>query len=88
MGILAIELANGIPPYVAKHKKGALEKIVKRAPPKVNKKWSIEFQDFVSRCLIKIPMKRTSIDELLKHGFLADADQHKEEHAALIVKVK
>ena len=51
LGIFAIELAHGDPPYIDVEPTRALFNIVQQEPPRLSSKMSFEFQDFVSRCL-------------------------------------
>jgi serine/threonine protein kinase len=44
--------------------------------PPINKRWSEEFQNFVSSCLTKNPDLRPSATELLNDVFLKDADNY------------
>lgn len=36
--------------------------------------FSSEFNDFLSKCLVKNPLLRANATELLKHSFIANAD--------------
>ena len=74
LGIFAIELAQGEPPYITEHHTRVLYNIVQKDPPPIDAKWSAEFQDFVRKCLDKNPAKRWSGEKLLEHPFLAGAD--------------
>jgi serine/threonine protein kinase len=73
LGITAIELATGKPPYHNLHPMQALFIIPSRAPPKIpsSEEYSEKFHDFLSCCLQKDPKNRKSSDELLLHPFLA-----------------
>ena len=72
MGITLIEFAQMEPPNHEMSPMRVLLKIQKSDPPKLEQpsKWSKEFNDFVSTCLIKDPKKRPTCDELLKHQFI------------------
>ncbi|KAJ3665518.1 hypothetical protein Zmor_001010 [Zophobas morio] len=72
MGITLIEFAQMEPPNHEMSPMRVLLKIQKSDPPKLEQpsKWSKEFNDFVSTCLIKDPQKRPTCDELLKHQFI------------------
>jgi len=52
----------------------ALFQIPYRTPPTLGdpSKWSAEFEDFVSKCLVKKPKDRWSVDKLLEHPWLQD----------------
>ncbi|RZB41606.1 STE20-like serine/threonine-protein kinase [Asbolus verrucosus] len=72
MGITLIEFAQMEPPNHEMSPMRVLLKIQKSDPPKLEQpsKWSKDFNDFVSTCLIKDPQKRPNCDELLKHQFI------------------
>ncbi|KAJ3104076.1 Serine/threonine-protein kinase 4 [Phlyctochytrium planicorne] len=77
IGITAIELAEGKPPYLDVHPNQAVEMILKaeRAETILKRpdRWSREFQQFIWDCLSKDPASRPSCKQLLKHPFLARA---------------
>jgi serine/threonine protein kinase len=72
LGITAIEMAELLPPYSEIHPMRALFQIPKNPAPKLQDitKWTPEFQDFVQRCLVKLPKERASVKELLEHPFI------------------
>lgn len=78
LGIFAIELAQGEPPYISEHPTRVLYNIVQKNPPPISKKWSADFQNFIDRCLDKNPENRWSAEMLLEHPFLLGADQFRE----------
>jgi len=74
LGITAIEMAMGAPPYSHLPPYPAMLKITQQAPPTVPESlFSTEFRDFIHHCLIKDVTKRPRINELLKHPFLQNA---------------
>jgi len=75
LGITAIELAEGKPPYSNIHPMRAIFMIPSRPPPKLTDpdKWSSEFNEFVAKCLIKNPEQRPTSTDMLKHSFIAKA---------------
>lgn len=75
VGITALEMAEGKPPYADIHPMRAIFMIPTRPPPvfKEPDQWSHEFQDFVAKCLVKNPEERSSATVLLKHPFIRNA---------------
>lgn len=69
LGITAIELAVGKPPLSNLHPMKALFNIPRVAPPRLDKRFSPEFQDFVAQCLQFKPQMRATILKLRKHPF-------------------
>jgi serine/threonine protein kinase len=51
LGIFALELATGEPPYLDQPQMKVLQLIVTQESPKLQGKWSPEFKDFVAQCL-------------------------------------
>ena len=51
LGIFAIELAEGAPPYFNLGQQEIRENIVQNEPPRISPKWSPIFQDFIDKCL-------------------------------------
>ncbi|XP_050438811.1 neither inactivation nor afterpotential protein C isoform X2 [Adelges cooleyi] len=72
LGITAIELADGKPPYLDIHPTRALFQIVRNPPPGLFRpsNWSQLYNDFIAECLEKNPDHRPCAEELLEHPFI------------------
>ncbi|KAH9520111.1 hypothetical protein Btru_060013 [Bulinus truncatus] len=72
LGITMIEFAQIEPPNKEMHPMRVLIKIQKADPPNFDKpsKWSKDFRDFVSKCLVKNVDQRATALELLEHPFI------------------
>lgn len=75
LGITALEMAEGKPPYGDIHPMRAIFMIPTKPPPSFREpdKWSAEFIDFVSVCLVKNPEERATATDLLNHIFIGNA---------------
>ncbi|XP_076177941.1 STKc_myosinIII_N_like and MYSc_Myo21 domain-containing protein ninaC [Ptiloglossa arizonensis] len=74
IGITAIELADGKPPFQDMHPTRALFQIVRNPPPNFYRpsNWSQNFNDFVAECLEKNPENRPFMGEIVEHPFLTE----------------
>lgn len=72
LGITLLEVAEGKVPHKEKNPYAAMVAITQSSPPTLSKpeRFSGEFQHFISRCLVKDPAKRASVEELLDHYFI------------------
>lgn len=75
LGITALEMAEGKPPYGDIHPMRAIFMIPTKPPPSFREpdKWSAEFIDFVSVCLVKNPEERATATDLISHVFVGNA---------------
>ncbi|XP_069507456.1 serine/threonine-protein kinase 4 isoform X4 [Ambystoma mexicanum] len=75
LGITAIEMAEGKPPYSDIHPMRAIFMIPTNPPPTFRKPehWSHDFIDFVKQCLVKNPEQRATATQLLQHPFIKNA---------------
>lgn len=73
LGITAMEMAEGEPPWLDLLPLQACMKIVSSPPPRLKsvENWSDDFLSFVSACLKPDPDLRPTAGELLKHPFLS-----------------
>lgn len=79
LGIVALELANGTPPYFEKEYLQAMLLIATNPAPRLEKKiWSKSFCDFVDCCLVKDPEGRPDCQKLLKHQFISNCGEKEE----------
>ena len=72
LGITAIELACGLPPYSNLYPLEVIMKILESPPPTLpaGKNYSSALRDFISCCLNTHPEKRKTAEQLLQHKFI------------------
>jgi serine/threonine protein kinase len=75
LGITALEMAEGKPPYGDIHPMRAIFMIPTKPPPSFRNpnRWSTAFTEFVTRCLVKNPIRRSTAAELLNSDFIRNA---------------
>ncbi|CAL9704926.1 unnamed protein product [Knipowitschia caucasica] len=75
LGITALEMAEGKPPYADIHPMRAIFMIPTNPPPTFRNPdlWSSSFVDFVQQCLVKNPESRATATQLLQHPFIKSA---------------
>ena len=58
--------------------------IINKPPPVISDKWSPNFKDFMSKCLVKKPTDRWDAKQLLAHPFLSDSKEYADEFSDMI----
>jgi len=88
LGIMALEMAEGEPPYMDLPPLMALRLIIMDGiPPLSEQSWSDEFKDFLDRALKIKPDDRSSASDLLRHPFIMKAST-KQKLKKVILKSK
>lgn len=72
LGILALELSEGKPPFEFPNSPSTIFEIVLRASPEPKIEVSADFKEFIALCLEKDPAKRFTAQQLLKIPFISN----------------
>jgi len=77
LGITAIELCETVPPRFSENTMRAVFLISSSPPPSLQdpEKFSKEFNDFLSHCLLKNPDERYTSAQLLEHPFIVNSEK-------------
>lgn len=85
--MVAIELAQGEPPFLRMKHPDAMQKIVHTEPPALSS-GSQDLRHFVGCCLKKEPAERKSTPELLQHPFISSIGRGDKEKGELVRMLK
>ena len=85
LGITAIEMATGSPPYSDMHPMRVLFFIPKNPPPRLDGDFSPAFKEFVAQCLQKESGRRPRARDLANARFIAEAPESRD---ALVRRVQ
>ena len=77
LGITLIELAEGKNPFAERESSAEIMcAVLMDQPPSLSSsKWSAEFVDFVSKCLMKDVKERWSVSELMEVSVVWESDE-------------
>ncbi|XP_055589092.1 neither inactivation nor afterpotential protein C-like [Uranotaenia lowii] len=78
LGITAIELGDGKPPFGEMHPTRTMFQIVRNPPPTLYRpaNWTQNYNDFVTECLEKNPDHRPFMMEIAEHPFLTQLPEN------------
>eukprot|EP00752_Nemacystus_decipiens_P005932 g5357.t1 len=92
LAITCIEMVEGNPPLHNVHPMRAIFMIPSKPSPTLSEpaKWSLEFNDFIDRCLEKKPDERPSSRAILRHPWIAasveDIQSHGGENGSAVIQ--
>ena len=76
LGISVIEMAEGKNPFDGLSPYEVMNHVFFKSPPTLSSPgWSSDLVDFVSKCLVKEPEKRASVNELMEVSVLSESDE-------------
>lgn len=76
LGITVIEMAEGKNPYDGLSPYEVMHHVFFMSPPTLSSPgWSSDLVDFVSKCLVREPEKRASVNELMEVSVLSESDE-------------
>ena len=72
LGVMAIELAEFLPPHWEMDWVSAMKVILEGPPPQLAapRRWSDNFRSYLGLSLVKDPTKRSTVEQLLNHPFV------------------
>ncbi|XP_021703004.1 neither inactivation nor afterpotential protein C [Aedes aegypti] len=78
LGITAIELGDGKPPFGDMHPTRTMFQIVRNPPPTLYRpaNWTQNYNDFITECLEKNPDHRPFMMEIMEHPFLTELPEN------------
>jgi serine/threonine-protein kinase 24/25/MST4 len=83
-GIFCHEIANSKPQALDNRKSRKLFDIQFEEMSPIDGKWSNNFRNFVTCCLIRDPESRWSANQLLQHEFMHDAENYQKTFGGLV----
>ncbi|XP_062548294.1 neither inactivation nor afterpotential protein C [Armigeres subalbatus] len=78
LGVTAIELGDGKPPFGDMHPTRTMFQIVRNPPPTLYRpaNWTQNYNDFITECLEKNPDHRPFMMEIMEHPFLTQLPEN------------
>ena len=76
LGMSVIEMAEGKNPFDGLSSYEVMKHLFHLSPPTLSSPgWSNDLVDFVSKCLVREPEKRASVNELMEVSVLSESDE-------------